>query len=109
MAETTVTPSPKVNGKTTKTTTGKTPAAKKAARPAARKAQENKTTITSAKTARKKATVTSISTKEHQRLIAEAAYLRAERRNFIGGDPVTDWLEAEADVLARMNAKKAPI
>ena len=32
-----------------------------------------------------------------QRLIAEAAYYRAERRGF-GGDPLADWLEAEADI-----------
>ena len=30
----------------------------------------------------------------HQ-MIAEAAYYLAEKRNFQGGDPVTDWLQAE--------------
>lgn len=30
------------------------------------------------------------------RMIAEAAYYIAEKRNFNGGDPVSDWLEAEA-------------
>lgn len=35
---------------------------------------------------------------ERCRLIAEAAYLRAERRGFSGGDPQQDWLEAEAEV-----------
>jgi len=30
----------------------------------------------------------------HQ-MIAEAAYYLAEKRNFQGGDPVNDWLEAE--------------
>ncbi len=29
--------------------------------------------------------------------IALAAYLMAERRGFVGGDPVQDWLAAEAD------------
>lgn len=33
-----------------------------------------------------------------QRMIAEAAYMRAESRNFQGGDPVQDWLEAEKQV-----------
>ena len=28
-------------------------------------------------------------------MIAEAAYYLAEKRNFQGGDPVNDWLEAE--------------
>jgi hypothetical protein len=33
-----------------------------------------------------------------RKLIAEAAYFRAERRGFEGGDPVADWVEAEAEV-----------
>ena len=33
----------------------------------------------------------------HQ-MIATAAYYRAERRAFQGGDPVADWLEAEAEI-----------
>jgi hypothetical protein len=38
-----------------------------------------------------------------RQMIAEAAYFRAEKRGFQGGDPVTDWLaaEAEIDALAR--------
>lgn len=39
-----------------------------------------------------------VNTAERCRLIAEAAYLRAERRGFSGGDPEQDWLEAEAEV-----------
>jgi hypothetical protein len=35
-------------------------------------------------------------------MIATAAYLRAERRGFASGDPVADWLEAEAEVDAEM-------
>ncbi len=35
---------------------------------------------------------------ERQRLIAEAAYLKAERRGFAGGNPQQDWNEAEAEV-----------
>jgi phosphoenolpyruvate-protein kinase (PTS system EI component) len=35
-------------------------------------------------------------------MIAEAAYFRAERRGFNGGDPVKDWIEAEAEVDARL-------
>ncbi len=31
-------------------------------------------------------------------MIATAAYFRAERRGFQGGDPAEDWLQAEADV-----------
>ena len=32
-----------------------------------------------------------------RRMIAEAAYFRAEKRNF-RGDPVTDWIEAETEI-----------
>ena len=32
------------------------------------------------------------------RMVAEAAYLRAEKRGFVGGDPVEDWLQAEAEI-----------
>lgn len=34
-------------------------------------------------------------------LIAEAAYLRAEQRGFLGDMALSDWLQAEADVNAR--------
>lgn len=39
-----------------------------------------------------------ISPEERQRLIAEAAYFRAAERGFQGGDPVEDWLSAEAEI-----------
>jgi hypothetical protein len=35
---------------------------------------------------------------ERTRLIAIAAYYRAERRGFSGGSPEQDWLEAEAEI-----------
>jgi len=35
---------------------------------------------------------------DRHRLIAEAAYLRAQSRNFRGGDPVDDWLVAEREI-----------
>jgi len=35
---------------------------------------------------------------ERQRLIAEAAYLMAERRGFEAGDPAQDWISAEEEV-----------
>jgi hypothetical protein len=37
---------------------------------------------------------------QRRQMIAEAAYFRAERRGFDGGDPVRDWCEAEAEVDA---------
>jgi Protein of unknown function (DUF2934) len=35
---------------------------------------------------------------DRARMIADAAYFRAERRGFQGGDPLADWLEAEAQI-----------
>lgn len=35
----------------------------------------------------------------HRAHIAEQAYFTAEKRNFIGGDPIQDWLDAERHVL----------
>ena len=45
---------------------------------------------------------TSIDTEHRQRLIAEEAYLIAERRGFQGGDPAEDWASAEKQVNHRL-------
>ncbi|MDD5329312.1 MAG: DUF2934 domain-containing protein [Sulfuricella sp.] len=37
-------------------------------------------------------------------MVAEAAYFRAERQGFLG-DPVQDWIEAEAEIEAFLNGK----
>ena len=37
-----------------------------------------------------------------EQMIAEAAYFKAERRGFNGGDAVRDWCEAEAEIDARL-------
>lgn len=51
-------------------------------------------TATPASLAQKNPPVTA---EERYRMIAEAAYFRAERRGFLGGDMAGDWLEAEAE------------
>lgn len=38
-------------------------------------------------------------------MIAQAAYLRAERRGFTGGNEVEDWLAAEAEVDSLLKAE----
>ncbi|RMD79607.1 MAG: DUF2934 domain-containing protein [Gammaproteobacteria bacterium] len=43
-----------------------------------------------------------LSPEERHRLIAEAAYLRAEARGFVPGHELEDWLAAEAEVEARL-------
>lgn len=42
---------------------------------------------------------------ERQRLIAEAAYLEAERRGFAPADEMADWLKAEAEVESRLHSR----
>jgi hypothetical protein len=44
----------------------------------------------------------SITEKERRSLIAQAAYLAAARRSFQGGSAEKDWLEAEAEIDARL-------
>jgi hypothetical protein len=39
-----------------------------------------------------------VSVEERQRMIAEAAYFRAQQRGFNGGDPLDDWLAAEQEI-----------
>ena len=45
--------------------------------------------------------VSKVSPEERQRMIEEAAYFRARERG-TQGDPVADWVQAEADVDARL-------
>ena len=39
------------------------------------------------------------SMQERERLVAQAAYFRAEKRGFAPGCELQDWIEAEAEVL----------
>lgn len=39
-----------------------------------------------------------VTSQQRHQLIAEAAFFRAEVREFRGGDPVQDWLEAEKEI-----------
>lgn len=40
------------------------------------------------------------------RMIREAAYLKAEARNFAPGVELQDWLEAEKEVLERLGMRR---
>ena len=51
-------------------------------------------------------TANTIAVERRHQMIAIAAYYRAERRAFRDGDPVIDWLEAEAEVDAML--KRSP-
>jgi len=50
------------------------------------------------KTPARKAQRKALTPEQRYRLVAEAAFLKAEQRGFVGGDPVRDWLEAEQEV-----------
>ncbi|MEO1766056.1 DUF2934 domain-containing protein [Thiobacter aerophilum] len=40
-------------------------------------------------------------------MICDAAYFRAERRGFVGGSALEDWLEAEAEIDALLRQMQA--
>ncbi|MDH5649010.1 MAG: DUF2934 domain-containing protein [Gammaproteobacteria bacterium] len=48
----------------------------------------------------------SSSQEQLRRMIAEAAYFRAQARGFNGGDPVEDWLAAEQEVAKKIKKEK---
>jgi hypothetical protein len=48
-----------------------------------------------------------VTNEERHQLIAEAAYFRAERRKFLPGLELEDWLGAEAEIEAKL-LKTAP-
>lgn len=45
-----------------------------------------------------------ISPDELRRLISEAAYYRAKQRGFAPGHELEDWIQAEAEVIRRLNS-----
>jgi hypothetical protein len=49
--------------------------------------------------------ITGVTAEERRQLIATAAYFRAERRGFVPGSEMEDWLEAEAE-LDKMLGKR---
>jgi len=46
-----------------------------------------------------------VSAQAREQMIALAAYYRAQRRNFDPGHELEDWLEAEAEVNARLEVR----
>lgn len=47
-----------------------------------------------------------VTEEQRHRMIAEAAYLLAEQRNFEGDLVLNDWLQAEAEVGARISKSR---
>jgi len=67
------------------------------AEPAARRAAPPRAAAASTKAARQ---IARISPEDRRAMIAESAYLRAERRGFAPGHEEADWLAAEEEVDA---------
>lgn len=61
-------------------------------------------TVPAAKKTQKPVAVNPVAAGQHDQ-IAEAAYFHAEHRGFKGGDPVADWLAAEAEIKAASKKK----
>lgn len=47
-----------------------------------------------------------VTAEQQRRMIAEAAYFLAQRRGFQGGNPVEDWLAAEAEVARTLASRQ---
>jgi hypothetical protein len=48
-----------------------------------------------------------LSREELQKLISEAAYYRAKQRGFQPGHELEDWIQAEAEVMRRLERRSA--
>lgn len=96
----------------------KVPAVKKAAKPVAEKAAPvtkkqvapkaapAKKTASPAKTVKQEnPKVMVVSDEQRYRMVAEAAYYRAESNQF-RSDPLRDWIEAEKDIAALLSGNK---
>jgi hypothetical protein len=75
-------------------------------------AESARLTSTARRTGSRKSTATparaQLTPELRHALIAEAAYLRAERRGFAPGHETEDWLAAEAEVDALLKAEQSP-
>ncbi len=94
---------------TAKKTTAKKATAKKttAKKATAKKATAKKATVKKATAKKAIAKVTprkgaAVSPQERWNMIAQAAYLKAEKRGFTGGHEYYDWIEAEKEVSQKL-------
>lgn len=76
-----------------------------AATPAPARAPAKSAAPRARKTAKKTTSPVAVSEDVRRAMIAEAAYLRAERRGFSPGGEAEDWLAAEAEVDALLKAR----
>ncbi len=69
-----------------------------------KKSLKNKIKKTKAKKQTSSKKIANVLIDRHQ-MIQEAAYFRAEKRYFFGGDPVEDWLAAETEIETQQNMR----
>ena len=50
-----------------------------------------------------------IADEKREQMIAEAAYYRAEKRGFVGGQELDDWLAAEAEIASAAPRSRADV
>jgi len=81
------------------------PAVAAAAKPAAKKPAAVKTPAAAKKPAAKAAKATVLSDEQRYRMVAEAAYYRAEKNQF-KSDPLRDWIDAENDISKLLGGSK---
>ena len=76
-----------------------------AAKPAAKKPAAVKTPAAAKKPAVKAARTAALSDEQRYRMVAEAAYYRAEKNQF-KSDPLRDWIDAENDISKLLGGSK---
>jgi len=67
-------------------------------RAASTKAKGNGEIAPAKKSKKAAALMGGVTPEQRYQMICDAAYYRAERRGFIGGDPGQDWIEAELEI-----------
>jgi hypothetical protein len=67
------------------------------------KTMDSRTNTTTKKTA---AAPSTDSNGKRRHMIAEAAYFRAQRRDFRGGNPIEDWLTAEREIDTMLRSER---
>lgn len=91
-----------------KTAASKTVAAKpSASKTATTTKPKNSSSPPAAKKAAKGNGKAHITPEQRYRMICDAAYFRAERRGFVGGNPGDDWIAAEAEVDALLRSMQS--
>lgn len=80
------------------TDTAKTPAKKTTPRATTAKSKGNGEIAAAKKSTKASGLMGGVTPEQRYRMICDAAYYRAERRGFIGGDPAQDWIDAELEI-----------